>query len=202
MNVSKESLADSFKSSGEEAAGTPTSTVEEGCLPAEFWTPSSRQALLSIRKKPSQMELRGIVAICIAMLVLPFILWGVWILVSRMSRAWRVRSATPGLHCIGTWSGGVDAENHAETLRTRQIRKANPRSDRFSTDSTAGYSRIFWDPSREKRGTHARGQRKSIMRLLPSWTRDSHGGSAINPTISPNSLSLAEEGNLVIRLLY
>lgn len=151
--------------------------------------------------KLSHGELRKIVAISIGVLAAPFILWGVWILVSRRLRAWRVRSATPGLHCIGTWSGGLDAENHAETLRTRQIRKANSRSDRFSTDFTAGHSRIIYDASREKRGTHARGRRKSILRLLPSWTRDHHGGSAINTTTSLNSLSLAEEGNLVTYLL-
>lgn len=146
--------------------------------------------------KPSHGEFGKIVGIAIAVLATPFILWGVWILVSRRLRAWSVRSATPGLHCIGTWYGGVDAKNHAETLRTRQIRKANSRSDRFSTDSTAGYSRIIGDPSREKRGTHARGRRKSILRFLPSWTRNYDGGSAINTANSPNSLSVAEEGNL------
>ena len=151
--------------------------------------------------KPSRGQLGEIAGISIAVLATPFILWGVWILVSRKLRAWRVRSVTPGSHCIGTWYGGVDAKKHAETLRTRQIRKANSRSDRFSTDSPAAHNWIFWDSSREKRVTHAQVRRKSILRFLPSWTRNYSDGSAINTTTSPNSLSIAEEGNLMTRLL-
>lgn len=150
--------------------------------------------------KPSRDDFGKITGISIAVLATPFILWGVWILVSRKLRAWRVRSVTPGSHCIGTWYGGVDAKKHAETLRTRQTRKANSRSDRFSTDSPAAHNRIFGGASREKRVTHAQGRRKSILRFLPSWTRNYDDGSAINTTSSPNSLSRAEEGNLAARL--
>lgn len=142
-------------------------------------------------------ELAGITS---AILAAPFILWSVWNLVSRNLRAWRVRRATPGLHYIGTWYGGVDAKKHAENVQTRQIRKANFRSDRSSADSTAEYSRIFWDPSREQRGTHAQGGRKSILRFLPPWMRNDDDGSAFNTTTSLNSLSIAEAGRLAIYL--
>lgn len=145
--------------------------------------------------KLSHAQLKRLGGTSITLLAAPFILWGVWILV-RKSRAWRVRSATPGLHYIRTWYGWVDAKKHAEKVRTRQIRRANSRSDRFSTGSTAEYNQISWDPSREKRGTHAQGRRKSILRLLPSWTRDYHDGSAFDTTTSSNSLSTAEEGGL------
>lgn len=150
--------------------------------------------------KTSKEQGKKFAGIAISILAAPFILWGVCILVRNL-RAWRVRRATPGLHYIRTWYGGVDAEKHARKVRTRQIRKSNSRSDRFSTGSTAECIRIFRDPSREQRGTHAQGRRKSILRFLPSWTRNYDDGSKLDTLTSSDSLTTAEEGRLAIRLI-
>ena len=148
----------------------------------------------------SHEKLKQLAGITTSIVAAAFIIWGVWILV-RSLRAWRVRSATPGLHYIRTWYGWMDAKKHAEKVQTRQIRKAKPRSDRFSTGSTAEYSRICWDPSMEKRGTHAWGRRTFIRRFLPSWTRKYDGGSASNTTTSPKSLGTDEQGRFASSLV-
>ena len=139
---------------------------------------------------------RNLGLISVAVLLLPFIIWGIWNTVKGWGK-WRVQQAGDRPHYVRTWHGWVEAEKEAARARGRAKLRNHIRQKLVWKTTTADYSWIFWDPSGAKRQEYEENRRHSIIRHLPRWTRsDKPGSLSPDARIAPNRLGAAEEGKV------